>query len=94
MPEKIVFKNIFNKNKFKMRNRTVSNKAKGGLVGSLIAAGVVIAGNYFGMPIPEEVASEFATGLVALGGFIGSWFASPDDPNDIETTEEPKGEIE
>lgn len=88
MADKVVFKNIFNKNKFKMRNKTVSNKTKGGIWGTVVGVLLVAAGSYFGVPIPEEIATEFAGGVVALIGFLGSYFASPDDPTDIDTSTE------
>lgn len=81
--DKIVIKN----NKLRMKNKVISNKAKGGAWGSIVGLLLVAVGGYFGVPIPEEVAGEVAGGVVALVGFLGSWFASPDDPETIEAVE-------
>lgn len=83
MIDKLVIKN----NKLKMKNKTVANKTKGGLWGSILGIALVAAGKYFGAPIPEELAGEIAVGVVAAVSGICSWLTPPDAPEDIEAVE-------
>lgn len=77
---KIVVKN----NKFRMKNKQVSNKAKGTAWGVLAGIAVQLGMKALGVEIPEELATEI--GAAVVGGFslLGAWLSGADDPDTIE----------